>query len=615
MARLRLREALERLPPRPGVYLFKDASGRTLYIGKAKRLDHRVRGYLAEPATLDPRVARMVRRARDLDFLVTANEAEALLLEADWVREQRPQFNIRLKDDKSFPWVKLSVQEEVPRLSLTRKVEDDGARYFGPFTDVSALRHTLRALRRVYPLRTCVSFERHRREDRPCLNYFIRRCVGPCHRAARVDPEAYRRLVEGMSLFFGGHREAARAQLEAEMQGAAERRDYERAAALRDQLAHWRTLDEERLGAAPAERDADALGVAQQGDDAGVAVLQVRRGRVVGRATRFLRGGRDASRAALLSEFVAQHYTRHEPPRELWLPFALEDADWLEAALAARGRRVRLLAASRGRARRVAELAQQNAEVALEARLARRARRPARYAPSAYDLQRVLGLANPPHRVACLDISNLGPADAVASWVVAQNGEPRRSEYRRLRMRTTGPDDFAMMREAVLRALGRVASGEWPRPDLLIVDGGIGQVGAAVEAMREAGVEGLPVAGLAKREETVVLPDGRELKLPRRSEGLKSLIRLRDEAHRFAVTYHRRLRTRRTLGSALDRVEGVGPARRKALLKAFGSVRALAAAEPGEVSERAGVPRAVAERVVAQLREGGEGGERGATAG
>jgi excinuclease ABC subunit C len=597
------------------VYLFKDARGRTLYIGKAKRLDQRVRGYLADPAALDPRVARMVRQARDLDFVVTESEAAALLLEADWVREQRPLFNIRLKDDKSFPWVKLSVQEEVPRLSLTRKVVDDGARYFGPFTDVLALRRTLRTLRRIYPLRTCVSFERHRREDRPCLNYYIRRCVGPCHRAARVDPVEYRRLVDGMALFWSGHREAARARLEEEMQAAAGRRDYERAAAYRDQLAHWRALDEGPLPIGSGERDADALGVAQQGDDAGVAILQVRGGRVVGRTTRFLRGGRDAERTAVLSQFVAQHYTQNAPARELWLPFALEEGEWLEAALAARGRRVRLRWARRGRARRLAELAQQNAELALEAHLARRARRRARFAPSAYDLQRALGLSHPPHRVACLDVSNLGPADAVASWVVAENGEAQRSAYRRLRLRSVGPDDFAMMREAVTRTLGRVASGEWPRPDLLLVDGGIGQVGAARQGLLAAGAGELPVIGLAKREETVVLADGREIRLPRRTPGLRALMRLRDEAHRFAVRYHRRLRTRRVVRSALDAVAGVGPARRRALLTAFGSVQALAAAEPGEVAARAGVPRAVAERVVAHLRQGLEREARGAAPG
>lgn len=599
---------MERLPPRPGVYLFKDAKGRTLYIGKAKRLDLRVRGYLSEPRALHPRTAGMVRRARDLDFVVTDTEADALLLEATWVREQRPHFNIRLKDDKTFPWVKLSTQEEIPRLTFTRRVLEDGARYFGPFTDVSSLRETLRALRRVFPLRTCQAFERHRREDRPCLNYYIRRCVGPCYSRAQVDPESYRRLVEGMALFLSGHHDAARQHLEREMQASSEARDYERAAALRDQLTRLAALETGPRTVGPGEREADALGVAQQGDAACVSILHLREGRVVGRTARFLSGAAGAERADTLAEFIAQHYTGSEPaPREVWLPFPLEERAWLEEALAAKGRRVRLLPPRRGRARRLADLAQQNAEVALEARLSRLGGRRARYAPSAYDLQRALELPAPPHRVACLDVSNLGASDAVASWVVAEDGAAKRGDYRRLRMRGSGPDDFAMMQEAVERAFGRVVAGEWRRPDLLLVDGGIGQVGAAVAGLRQAGVEDLPVIGLAKREETVVLPDGRTLRLPRHGPALKALMRVRDEAHRFALLYHRKLRARRVVRSQLDEVPGVGPERRRVLLAAFGSVRALAAADAAELVRRAGVPRSVAERIVARLaREGGE---------
>jgi len=599
---LSLREAVDRLPPRPGVYLMKDSRGRVLYVGKAKRLDHRGRSYLQPPAVEHPKTARLLRLAADVDFIVTESEAEALMLESTLVREHRPHFNIRLKDDKTFPWVKLSVGEPVPRLSITRKVVEDGSRYFGPYTDVGALRSTLRVLRRVFPLRTCANFEQYRKADRPCLNYHIRRCVGPCYSRAGVTPEAYARLVEGMTLFLSGKHEDVRAWATAEMRRAAEAREYERAARWRDQLGLLDRLEQSQRMTGPAGHDADALGVAWQDNDACVAVLQVREGRVMGRDTRFLRGAAGSTAGDLLSEFVLQNYLRAEvPPRELWLPQALEEGPVIEDALARSGRKIKLRTAARGRARRLTELAQENATVALEARLARQAGRRGRYTRDVYDLQRALGLERPAFRLVCFDISNLGETDSVASAVVFENGQPRRSDYRRMRMKGQGPDDFALMKEAVSRYFARVAKDELPKPDLVVIDGGIGQVGAAVEALQELGLGGLALVGLAKREETVIFPDGRSLSLPRRGLALRLLMRLRDEAHRFAVTYHRKLRGRRTFRSVLDEVEGVGPARRRALLARFGSVDALREADVEEIVKRGGVPRSVAERIVERL--------------
>src|SRR5215831_7367153 len=602
LAQLSLREVVDRLPPRPGVYLMKDSRGRVLYVGKAKRLDHRGRSYLQPPAVEHPKTARLLRLAADVDFIVTESEAEALMLESTLVREHRPHFNIRLKDDKTFPWVKLSVGEPVPRLSITRKVVEDGSRYFGPYTDVGALRSTLRVLRRVFPLRTCANFEQYRKADRPCLNYHIRRCVGPCYSRAGVTPEAYARLVEGMTLFLSGKHDDVRAWVTEEMRRAAEAREYERAARWRDQLGLLDRLEQSQRMTGPAGHDADALGVAWQDNDACVAVLQVREGRVMGRDMRFLRGARGSSAGDLLSEFVLQSYLRAEaPPRELWLPQALEDGAVIEDALARSGRKIKLRTAARGRARRLTELAQENATVALEARLARQAGRRGRYTRDVYDLQRALGLERPAFRLVCFDISNLGETDSVASAVVFENGQPRRSDYRRMRMKGQGPDDFALMHEAVSRYFARVAKDELPKPDLVVIDGGIGQVGAAVEALQELGLGGLALVGLAKREETVIFPDGRSLSLPRRGLALRLLMRLRDEAHRFAVTYHRKLRGRRTFRSVLDEVEGVGPARRRALLARFGSVDALREADVEEIVKRGGVPRSVAERIVERL--------------
>ena len=603
MAKESFKAAVDRLPPRPGVYLMKDLRGRVLYVGKAKRLDQRGRNYLQPADALHPRTQQLLEQAEDLDFIVTGSEAEALVLEATLVREHRPYFNVRLKDDKSFPWIRLSVGEAVPRLSLTRRVSDDGARYFGPYTDVRALRASLRAARRVFPLRTCADFEAYRRADRPCLNYHVRRCVGPCYSRAAVSAAEYRALVDGLALFLSGRHEAVRSHLGGEMERAAADREYERAARLRDHLAQLARVAPAGGMAEAGRRDADAVGVAWQGQDACAAVLQVRGGRVLGRQTRFLRGAGGAPAADLLAQFAAQHYLRDPaPPAQVWLPEPLADAAVLEEALAGAGRRVRFRAVQRGRARRLVELAQENATLALEAQLARRAGRRGRYARAVYDLQRALGLGAPPFRVVGFDISNLGGADAVASVVVAENGRPRRAAYRRMRMRTAGPDDFAMMREAVGRYFARVAGGEIPRPDLVVVDGGIGQVGAAQAALAAAALGELPLVGLAKREETVVFADGRGLSLPRRSPALRALQRLRDEAHRFAISYNRKLRGRRTVASELDAVAGVGPARRRALLAAFGSVEAVRSAGPEELTRRAGVPRGVAERIAAALK-------------
>lgn len=330
---------------------------------------------------------------------------------------------------------------------------------------------------------------------------------------------------------------------------------------------------------------------------------------MVGRETRYLRGTRGSEAAVILEGFIAQYYLRQTtPPREVWLPDLSLDLEVLQEALNGSDSPTRLRLAQRGRPRRLAQLAQENAETALETRLARNAGRPARFDPGVYDLQRALGLEKPPNRAVCFDISNLGATDAVASVVVSENGQPRRSDYRRMRMREIGPDDFAMMTEAVRRYFMRVVEGEHPRPDLIVVDGGVGQVGAAQEALIELGLEESPLIGIAKKEERVVFADGRTLTLPRRSPALRSLMRLRDEAHRFAISYHRKLRSRRTVSSALDGVAGVGPARRRELLSTFGSVEALRGASVEEITHRTSVPRTVAERVLESLRPpiGGE---------
>ncbi len=602
----RVRATLERLPPSPGCYLFKSRLGKILYVGKAKRLDQRVRSYFQAGRAPHPRTDRLVALVGDLDVIVTGGEAEALILEATLVREHQPYFNVRLKDDKSFPWVKLSIQDEVPRLTVTRRVLEDGGRYFGPYTDVKALRSTLRFLRRMFPIRTCRDFERHRREDRPCLNAHIQRCVAPCWSKSGVDAAAHRALVDRFTLFLAGKDEDLRGTLADDMSLAAGERRYEDAAHVRDRLALLDRMTQGQRVLGPRAYDADALGLARHGDRAVVVALHVRDGRVAGSDTMLLRGVRDQGEERILADFILQHYLRAATwPRALWLPVVPEDEATLALALKAQGRAIALEAGKRGRARTLLDAAGENARLGLEVALARRGGHRVRYQPGVYELQRALGLPAPPFRVVCFDISNISGTDPTASVVVMENGQPKRGDYRKMRMKTPGPDDFAMMNEAVGRYFAHVAAGEWPQPDLIVIDGGIGQVGAAAAALTAlaaenplaAGLPNLPLVGLAKREETIVRPDGGEIRLPKRSFALRSLMRLRDEAHRFAITYHRTLRSKRTVRSALDDVPGVGPARRRALLGAFGSIAALAQADVPTIVERAGVPRIVAVRV------------------
>jgi excinuclease ABC subunit C len=602
-----LADKVANLPALPGVYLWKDPRGAVLYVGKAKSLAARVRSYLSGDNS-HPRLRDLMAEAADLDTILTATEAEALLLEATLIKQHKPHYNVLLKDDKSFPYVRIGVQEDYPRLSVTRQVREDGARYLGPYTDVKHLRRTLREVRRIFPVRTCRNFEDYRRSNRPCLYYHIRRCAGPCTSRARLTRESYRAIVDGLLLFLTGRDGELLRALQGRMAEAAAARRYEEAARLRDQVA---MLEKARVPQAVVRakgRDADVLGLARHGRRAAVALLLLRGGRVVGKETRLLDRADLLDDGALVQQFLTQHYLGGATaPRRIVV--AAEPADaavTLEAVSARAGRKVELLVPQRGRARRLLRSAAQNAAHALEDLAARAAGRRAHFSPEVLELQQALALAEPPWRVVCFDVSNFGAEGAVAAVVAAENGRSRTGLYRRMRLRRPGPDDFAMIGEAVERYWTRVESGEEPRPDLVMVDGGAGQVAAARAALDRVATQRVPLIGLAKREETVVREDASPLTLPRRSPALRSLQRLRDEAHRFGITYHRRLRGRARIASALDQVPGVGPARRAALLKAFGSVAAMGGVPAGEIARRAGVPLPLAERVAEQVRGAGQ---------
>jgi excinuclease ABC subunit C len=597
-----LSEKIADLPALPGVYLFKDARGEVLYVGKALSLAARVRSYLSHDP-LRPQMDEMMARAIDVDTILSGTEVEALLLESTLIRQHRPHYNVLLKDDKSFPFVRVSVQEEWPRLSVTRHVRDDGARYVGPFTDVKALRRTLRDLRRIFPLRTCRNFEDYRRQDRPCLYYHIRRCAGPCYSRARVVQADYRALVDNLLLLLTGRNAELLARLREEMAAAAEARRYEVAAQRRDQIELLERARVPQAVVSADPRDTDVIGFARHGARAAIATLFVREGRVIGKETRIVERAEGLDDGALFETWVTQYaLTRSDLPRRVLLVSLPEGHGVLAAALSRRaGRAVELAAPSRGRARRLVDLAERNAAAALEQLAARAAGRRAHFSEAVVGLQRELGLPAPPHRMVCFDISNFGGDQAVAAVVASEDGQPRKGLYRRMRMRRPGPDDFAMIGEAVERYWVHVESGELPRPDLVVIDGGAGQVGAARVSLDKVATRPVALIGLAKREELIVREHLADLRLPRRSEALRALQRLRDEAHRFGLDYHRKLRSRARIGSVLDKIPGVGPSRRAALLKAFGSVDALRVATPDEIAERANVPLPLARRVAESL--------------
>ena len=511
----------------------------------------------------------------------------------------------------AVPYVKISVQEAFPRLSVTRHVRDDGARYLGPYTDVKVLRRTLREIRRVFPVRTCRNFEDYRRADRPCLYYHIRRCVGPCSSRARVGGAEYRALVDGLLLFLTGRDEELLRRLRAEMAEAAEARDFERAARRRDQIELLEKARVPQKMVALHGGDADVLGVARHHRRAAVASLVLRGGRVIGKECRIVERADGLDDAAVLQFVLNQHYLQQSRlPRRLVMGVEPGERGLVTAALARRaGHPVEIAVPQRGRERRLVATAERNAALALEDLAARQAGRRAHFSADVLELQRTLGLPAPPYRMVCFDVSNLGPEHAVAAVVASENGQARRSLYRRMRLRRPGPDDFAMIGEAVERYWTHVESGELPRPDLVVIDGGAGQVGAARAALDAASTVRASVIGLAKREEEIVREGTGPLHLPRRSPALRALQRIRDEAHRFGLTYHRRLRTRARVASALDGVSGVGPARRAALLKAFGSVAALRSVPAGEIARRARVPLALATRVVEHLARAEGAGE------
>ncbi|HVS16892.1 MAG TPA: excinuclease ABC subunit UvrC [Thermoanaerobaculia bacterium] len=600
-----LAERIRGLPDQPGIYVFRDASGQALYVGKAKSLKKRVIAYLGAPT--EARLAAMVEEAVDLEFLVTGSEADALAVENAWIKDRQPRYNIRLRDDKTYPYLKLTLQDEYPRIAFTRRIRRDGAEYFGPYLPAGLARRAIKLVQKLFAIRVC-RIEIDGGLARPCLYHDMRRCLGPCV-AGLTSKAEYDRAVERARLFLAGRNEPLISGLRRQMLDCAEREEFEEAARLRDTIAEIESISQRRRLSADRAEDVDIYGVHVDGGNAAMSALIMRGGQVLDRRELFWEDAGDVSPARLLSELLPQLYDRTTfIPREIHLPTPVEGeealAQWLSAR---RGSRVAIRMPSRGpRAQRV-QLALQNAKMAFRRRF-----RAAEAIPAgALALARELELPDPPRRIEGFDISTFHGSETVASLVVWQEGRMRKSEYRSFNIRgLDGTDDFESIRQAVERRYRRRLDEVGEMPDLVLIDGGRGQLNAALAALGVLGVEDTPVVGLAKREEELYLPASPEpVRLPRTDAGLQLLQAIRDEAHRFAASRHRRRRSARTLRSRFDELRGVGEVRRKLLVRRFGSFRGVEAASLEELCEVLG-DRA-GRSVHDQLRERGGGGDGG----
>ncbi|MBD3160954.1 MAG: excinuclease ABC subunit UvrC [Candidatus Eisenbacteria bacterium] len=599
----RVEEKLRMLPDRSGVYLFRDTRGRVLYVGKAKRLPSRVRSYFRRRGDLDPRIARMIDRIADLDTIVTGNEVEALILEANLIKRHRPPFNIELKDDKRFPFLKVTVGHRFPGLFLTRRLIADGSRYFGPYTHVKNLRHTLKTLRKVFPLRNCTD-RRLERDERECLEFFIDRCPAPC--TQRIGEEEYGRIVARLLRFLEGGVEEVVRELTEQMEEHARRLRYEEAARRRDDIETLRRLVLQQRMTPAVAADTDVVELVARGDRACCVALHVREGKVLGKEHRVLERIEGSRPEQILRTFLIGAYAVvPQLPDQIVTSVPPDEREILEAWLRERaGRRVVLKTARGGVLGRLLGAARENAHLRLEEEELRDRRRRARVETSVYDLQERLDLARTPYRIEGYDISNLHADAAVASRVCFQDGIPLKSQYRRFRMKQAqGPDDVAMIGEVLARRLQRLKTGEETAPDLILIDGGKGQVGRAAQILHEEGFGEIQLLGLAKREELVVIPGVRDpVRLPRHAEGLRLLQRVRDEAHRFAIGYHRKIRQRTQTASVLDRLPRIGPARRRALLRHFGSLAAIREADIETLCAVPGIGPTTAREILEALR-------------
>lgn len=592
---------LKNLPDAPGVYLFRNPDGKIIYIGKAKSLRNRVRTYFQSGQRHDPKTARMVSAIDDFDLLVTDSEIEAMILEANLVKEHKPRYNVNLKDDKHFPYIKVTVNEPFPRILVVRRLAKDGARYFGPFTSAKGMRKTIKFLSNLFRIRSCNLTIPHPsgRLQKVCLDYHIGRCGGPCE--GLQSEKEYRQQVDSVIMYLAGKSETLVSELKKKMESLSRRMKFEEAARVRDQITALESVRQKQKVDAGLVIDRDIIAFAREASDTVVVVLQIREGILIGRQDFQLISEAEETDNEILSSFVRQYYNNQPNlPDNIYLPLAIPDASLIARWLTeVREKKVTVHTPLKGEKLRLVDMAAANARLLLDELLMQKKDLKERLSGAVQALKNDLRLERSPRTIACVDISNTGATDAVGSFVYFDNGKPRKSEYRRFRIKEVkGQDDFAMMREVVGRYFYRLIQEKKEPPDLLVVDGGIGQLNSVVKELESLGYARQNVLGLAKRLEEVYLPGNSEpLTIPKSSPGLGLLKRLRDEAHRFAVEYNRKVRTRRTIRSALDTLNGIGPKRRDLLLKQFGSVKGIKEASLPELLSVKGLPKGLAEKI------------------
>ena len=584
------------LPEGPGVYLWKIVQGKVIYVGKAKRLRSRVRNYFANDYRDSPKHRLLLRQIQDLDTIVAPSEPQALLLENNLIKEYQPKFNIKLRDDKSYPRIAVTLGEPFPRVLVVRRLDIEGAQFFGPYTDVGMLRRTLRVIRRIFTVRSCHYDLPADRPDRPCLDYHIHRCLAPC--VAWQSQSDYRAMIDDVVAFLEGKTVEVRTRLRERMEDAAARLEYERAAELRNAIRWLEQVDKPQTMEVVGAGDADALGYARDGDDAVGVILRVRQGKVVAVEHRFLTNLAEEPDEAVLSAFLVRYYvTAVARGRRAVIPFEPAELGEIRDLLPD----TRWLIPQRGVNHRLVELADQNARHLLESLKIESLETDERAEDPVYALGRDLGMTAVPRNLVCIDISTNQGKDTVGSLVWFEGGRPKKAEYRRFKIKNdeAQQDDFAAVHEVVSRFVSRRVAEEKKLPDLMVIDGGKGQLNAAGDALSEHGLDRLPLASLAKREEEIFLPGRKEsIRLPRNAPSLKLLQRARDEAHRFAVSYSRKKRSERTITSELLNIRGVGSSRRRALLQRFGSLAGVRLATVEEIAALPGFSTRLAERIL-----------------
>lgn len=602
-------EKLKTISQQPGVYIFKDDLGKVLYVGKAKNLKNRVRSYFQDARNLDPKTSIMVKKIKDFDTILVDNEVEALILESNLIKKYKPRYNVNLRDDKSYPYIRIT-HEPIPRIFVTRKIIKDGSKYLGPYTDVKHLRHIIKTVRKIFPVRSCKFYLDEeiitRKKVKVCLDYHIKRCQGPCE--GLVSVEAYNTMIKQVEKFLRGKTKDLLEELKINMDLEAKNLNFENAARARDQIQMIENyyFTAQKVVLADLE-DRDVLALAAEGEDACAVVFKIRDGKVIGRQHFYLKGVENRTNQQILSQFIQQYYLDNNfLPNQILLPETLEEHhlihQWL---LQQAGHKVDLIVPIIGDKKKLMILCQKNAKYLLDELMLQKAKRKDFIAHSVKILQQDLNLKIPPKHIEAFDISNLQGRDAVASMVYFFNGQARKSEYRRFKIKIKkSPDDFAMIREVVERRYKRLLREKKKLPDLILIDGGKGQLSSAVQILDELGIQDQSIIGLAKRLEEVYFPGVSDPQnIPKKSEGLKLLQRIRDESHRFAISYHRALRTKRSLRSPLDNITGIGPKRKALLLKTFGSLKRIREAELEDLIEKGQLPENLAHAVYQFLHQ------------